>query len=84
MVRPLARARRADLVIDHPGEQDNLGLTEFGGLYFIGEASFSAPDQARLVHSGGDTIVRINTVGNSGAEMEIELTGAIELQDADF
>lgn len=47
-------------------------------------ASFDAPDQVHFVHSGGDTIVRINTVGNSTAKMEIELAGIVDLAAGDF
>jgi len=56
-------------------QNDDIDLTEFGGLDFIGQGSFSAPDQVRFSRSGGDTIVRINPVGNSGAEIETELAG---------
>ena len=41
-------------------------------------------DQVRFSHSGGITIVAINTAGNSGAEMQIELAGVINLADGDF
>jgi hypothetical protein len=59
-------------------------LTEFGGLDFIGQGSFSAAGQVGFGHSGGNTIVGINTVGASGAEMQIELAGTINLAGGDF
>ena len=63
---------------------DDLDLTAFGGLAFIGQNVFSAPDQVRFIHSGGNTLVQLNTVGNSGMEMEIQLTGIANLGAGDF
>ena len=65
-------------------DNDDIDLSEFGGLAFIGQSDFSAADQVRFVHSGGDTIVSINTVGNGGAEMQIELAGIVNLAAGDF
>lgn len=42
-----------------------------GVLSFIGTAAFSAAGQVRVVASGTDTLVQVNTVGAGGAEMEI-------------
>ena len=56
-----------DVVTDFSTVQgDDLDLTAFGGLTFIGQNVFSAPDQVRFIHSGGNTLVQLNTVGNSG------------------
>ena len=63
---------------------DQIDLSEFGTLDFIGQGSFSSPDQVLFSQSGGDTIVRINTVGNTGAEMEILLAGNVNLSAGDF
>jgi hypothetical protein len=63
---------------------DDLDLTAFGGLAFIGQDIFSAPDQVRFIHSGGNTLVQLNTVGSSGMEMEIQLNGIVNLGAADF
>lgn len=74
-----------DIVADFKKSQnDDLDLSDFGGLDFIGTSTFDAPDQVRFTHSGGNTIVSINTSGNSGAEMEIQLTGVINLAAGDF
>lgn len=44
----------------------------FGGvLTFIGTAAFSAVGQVRVGASGTDSLIQVNTVGASGAEMEI-------------
>jgi len=45
---------------------------------------FSAPDQVQFIHSGGNTLVQLNTVGNSGMEMEIQLNGIVNLGAGDF
>jgi Hemolysin-type calcium-binding repeat (2 copies). len=42
-----------------------------GVMTFIGGADFSAAGQARVVASGTDTLIQVNTSGTSGAEMEI-------------
>ena len=63
---------------------DDIDLSSFGGLDFIGTAGFSAAGQVRFWHSGADTIVAINTAGNSGAEMQIELAGIVNLAAGDF
>jgi Ca2+-binding RTX toxin-like protein len=63
---------------------DDIDLATFGNLDLIGQDTFDAPGQVRFFHSGGDTIVRINTVGNTGAEMEIELAGVVNLAAGDF
>ena len=63
---------------------DDIDLATFGGLEFIVTDNFDAPDQVRYFHSNGDTIIRINTVGNGTAEMEIQLDGVINLAAGDF
>ncbi len=74
-----------DVITDFSTVQgDDLDLTAFGGLAFIGQDIFSAPDQVRFIHSGGNTLVQLNTVGNSGMEMEIQLTGIVSLGAGDF
>ena len=41
-------------------------------------------NQARFSYSGGNTIVSVNTAGNSGAELQIELAGIVDLTAGDF
>lgn len=77
-------AASRDWVTDFTQGFDEIDLSSFGGLEFIGEDTFDAPDQLRYFHDGGNTVVRINTVGNSGAEMEIELNGVVNLAAGDF
>ena len=56
-----------DVITDFSTVQgDDLDLTAFGGLAFIGQNVFSAPDQVRFIHSGGNTLVQLNTVGKLG------------------
>ena len=74
-----------DVVTDFSTVQgDDLDLTAFGGLTFIGQNIFSAEDQVRFIHQGGNTLVQLNTVGNSGMEMEIQLNGIVNLTAGDF
>jgi Ca2+-binding RTX toxin-like protein len=51
---------------------------------FIGDQAFSAAGQVRVAHENGNTIVQGNTLGTSGAEFEIELTGHHDLSASDF
>ena len=44
---------------------------------FIGNAAFSAEGQIRFDVVAGHTIIEINTAGVSGAEMGIDLAGAL-------
>ena len=76
-------AGNRDEITDFSQGQDDIDLSGFNYLDFIGH-SFDAPNQVRFLHSGGDTIVRINTVGNTGVEMEIELDGIVNLGMGDF
>lgn len=74
-----------DVITDFSTVQgDDLDLSAFGGLTFIGQSTFSAEDQVRFIHSGGNTLVQINSVGNSGMEMEIQLNGLLNLSAGDF
>jgi Ca2+-binding RTX toxin-like protein len=74
-----------DVITDFSTVQgDDLDLTAFGGLTFIGQNIFSAEDQVRFIHQGGNTLVQLNTVGNSGMEMEIQLSGIVNLNGSDF
>jgi Ca2+-binding RTX toxin-like protein len=74
-----------DFVADFSKAQnDKIDLNIFDDLDFIGETGFSAPDQVRFFHSNGNTVIAINTAGNSGAEMQIELDGMINLAATDF
>lgn len=74
-----------DVITDFSTVQgDDLDLTAFGGLTFIGQSIFSAPDQVRFIHQGGNTLVQLNTAGNSGMEMEIQLNGIMNLGAGDF
>lgn len=78
-------AGNRDLITDFSkADGDDIDLSAFGNLDFIGQDTFDAPDQVRYFHDNGDTIIRINTVGNGNAEMEIQLDGVINLAAGDF
>jgi Ca2+-binding RTX toxin-like protein len=74
-----------DFIADFSKAQnDKIDLHFFDDLDFIGETGFSAPDQVRFFHGNGNTVIAVNTAGNSGAEMQIELDGIVNLSAADF
>ena len=55
---------------------DKIDLSAFAGGAFIGSDSFSgAVNQVRAEIIGGNTILQIDTDGDSAVDMEIELTG---------
>ena len=58
-----------------PGNQD---------FAFIDTAPFTAEGQVRVVHSGGNTYVALNTSGTNEAEMVIRLDGNVAVVEADF
>ncbi len=51
---------------------------------FITDQPFSAAGQVRVAYENGNTVVQGNTLGTSGAEFEIELTGHHDLSASDF
>ena len=74
-----------DFVADFSKAQnDEINLSEFGGLQFIGQAAFSAAGQVRFTQSGGDTIVSGDVNGDGVADFSILLTGAKTLVAGDF
>lgn len=87
---PETRDRITDFAVDM--DRINLATIDFvpGGadnaFTFKGIAAFTAAGQVRLARSGADTIVEINTVGASGAEMTILLAHvtATDLDALDF
>ncbi len=51
---------------------------------FIGDDGFDAEGQLRVMQSGGDTFVLLNTRGAGGAEAMIRIEGLVEMNAADF
>ena len=51
---------------------------------FIGAGGFSAEGQVRAFFEGDHTVIALNTVGTSGAELQIELAGHFDLTAIDF
>jgi Ca2+-binding RTX toxin-like protein len=83
----------ADFIADFSKFNDRLDLSGIDAraltnandaFQFIGQTAFSAPGQVRVYISGFDTIVEVNTNGNSGAEMVIVVNGKWTLAAADF
>jgi Ca2+-binding RTX toxin-like protein len=51
---------------------------------FIDTAAFSGTGQVRYYHSGGNTIVQLNTEGDASAEMEFQVNGLQDLNAGYF
>jgi Ca2+-binding RTX toxin-like protein len=82
-------AATRDLIRDfNRGQGDKLvfELEDAQGLdlTFKGQDGFTAAGQVRFFFEGDHTVVAVNTVGSSGAEMQIELAGHINLVASDF
>jgi Ca2+-binding RTX toxin-like protein len=86
-------AGKRDLVTDFSGGGDDRLQFQFDAstsaagwqtFTFIGKQAFTAEGQIRFGYSGGDTIVRVNTTGTTGAELEVQLEGEIDLSQWDF
>ena len=86
-------ATARDVIRDFIQSEDRIDLrtidasTSVGGnqaFAFIGTAAFSAEGQGRYFHSGGNTIVQVNTTGAATPEMAIALEGLFTLSSDDF
>lgn len=51
---------------------------------FIGQKAFTAEGQVRFYFEGNNTVVEVNTTGSSGADMQIQLDGRVQLAASDF
>ncbi|MGO4670630.1 peroxidase family protein [Bosea sp. 2RAB26] len=72
-------------IIDLSAIDANTGSGGNQAFTFIGSAAFSAAGQVRVIQSGGDTVVQLNTNNNVGTiEMEIKLAGLHSLAAGDF
>ena len=69
------------LVLDIDG---NAGKTGFQALSFIGTHAFTAPGQVRSFLEGDHTVLEVNTVGNWGADMQLQLDHHVGLVASDF
>ena len=70
--------------IDLAGIDANPGAGGNQAFAFVGQQSFSGAGQVRFYIDGNRTTVEVNTAGAGGAEMEIELAGALALAESDF
>ena len=87
-------AATRDLVRDfHRADGDHLDLDNVDAststpgdqtLTFIGRNAFTAEGQVRFFHEGDSTVVEVNTAGGSGADMQVELVGRVQLAAGDF
>jgi Ca2+-binding RTX toxin-like protein len=78
-------ASNRDIIMDfNQAQNDVIDIGDIGDLSFIGQAAFSSVNQVRYFHSGGDTIVQVNHVGDAGVDLEIQLEGVVNLNGSDF
>jgi Ca2+-binding RTX toxin-like protein len=70
--------------IDLAAIDANAGLAGAQDFAFAGTSAFSGLGQVRFVHSGGNTVVQLNTEGSNAADMEILLSGIHDLPSAQF
>ena len=71
-------------VLDFSGIDAKSGVSGFQGFVYVGSAAFTGEGQIRSVMEEGRTLVEVNTKGVGGAEMVIELTGALTLEEHHF
>ena len=62
----------------------NAGKAGMQILSFIGTKAFTAPGQLRFFFEGDHTVLEVNTAGNAGAEMQIQLDHHVSLVKGDF
>lgn len=77
-------ATNRDRIVDFTVGTDKIDLSSFGALQFIGSGNFTTVGQVRAVTVGNVTTVEVNTAGNNGSELSVDLTGALALTAADF
>lgn len=95
----LPDAAECDTIMDFSQIAGNRDLIDLSGIdaqesssgsddafIFVGLNGFTAEGQVKVTQAGADTIVHMNTSGNSGSEMKILLANfdAVDLSAADF
>ena len=86
-------ATTRDIVRDFHHGEDHLDLSQLDAAAgragdqdptFIGQKAFTAEGQVRFFYEGNNTVVEVNTAGSSGADMQIQLDGRVQLAASDF
>ena len=72
----------ADLVVGFTSGRDNIDLTDFGGLTWINDETFSGGGAGELRYDG--TWLRIDADGDGGMDMAIEFRYVADLDLGDF
>ena len=78
--QPGARDQITDFSISH----DKLDFSSIGNFQFIGTKAFDAPGEVRQGLENGHATIEVNTTGNSGAEMVVNLVGTGSLTASNF
>ena len=78
--QPGARDQITDFSISH----DKLDFSSIGDFTFIGTGAFDGPREVRQGLENGHATIEVNTTGNSGAEMVVNLVGTGSLTASNF
>ena len=74
-----------DRILDFTRGQDALDLAGAGARVFTGDAGFSGTaGEVRVARGDGATLVELDANGDRVADLQIELSGAIDLAASDF
>ena len=77
---------KTDVIRDfNQAQSDHVDFSHIAGLAFMGSADFTgAGHEVRFEHVGGNTLVEIDTNGDSAADATLKLIGNIDLHASDF
>ena len=74
-----------DVITDFADGEDVIQLDGAGGKSFIGSSAFTgSAGQVRVATTAGQTIIELDSNGDRVADLQIELTGAYQLDKTDF
>ncbi|MGV3551160.1 calcium-binding protein [Rhizobium sp.] len=81
-----SRGKGVDMIRDfNKAQGDEIDLSGFGDLDFIGKKQFSGDDnEIRIAHRGGDTFIQGDLNGDNKVDFTIRLDGKIILTADDF
>jgi Ca2+-binding RTX toxin-like protein len=75
---------QGDDLIDLSGIDANSSVSGNNAFSFVGTAAFTGLGQVRYSLQGDETVLELNTTGDTGVDAIIRLSGAVNLAAADF